>query len=81
MVRRALSDPITWLLVGFAVVISAFAVAMVRDLLASEACIHETQGLLTLCQGGPALLTIVVTALLACAAWCLVGMRAARLPR
>ena len=81
MIRRAISDPISWLLVLLAAVISGAAVGLVRDLIASEACGREAERLLIVCQGGPALLAIIVTVLLALAAWCLVGMRAARLPR
>jgi hypothetical protein len=74
-----MADPISRLLVLLAMVISAMTVAVVRDLLSSEACARETEGLLMLCQGGPAFLRVVVTGMLALVAWCRVGMRATRL--
>lgn len=78
MVRRAMADPISWLLVAIAVILTALAVGSVGATLASESC--GADGTLVLCTGAPDRLLVVVEALLACAAWCLVGMRAARLP-
>ncbi len=82
MLRRAMSDPISWLLVLLAVVVSAVAMANIGAVTAAESCRDGGRMVLTnLCAGGPDRLHVLIEVLLACAAWCLVGMRAARLPR
>lgn len=81
MIRRAMSDPIGWVLVLVGVAVSAVAIAGIGTVTSAEACLEQSQRLLTLCDSGPDRLLVLVESLLACAAWCLVGMRAARRPR
>ena len=82
MIRRGMSDPVSWLLVLVAVVISAVAVSLVATTASAAACGADDRLVLTtLCSGGPDQLWVAVSLLVACASWCLVGMRAARLPR
>lgn len=79
MVRRAMTDPISWLLVAFAVALTALALGSIGATLAAGSC--GADGTLILCEGAPDRLLVLVETLLAGAAWCLVGMRATRRPR
>jgi hypothetical protein len=74
-----MTDPISWLLVALAMILTAMAVGSVGATLAAGAC--GADGTLVLCTGAPDRLLVLVEALLAGAGWCLVGMRAARSPR
>lgn len=81
MIRRAMSDPVSRVLVLVAVAVSAVAIAGIGTVTSAEACLEKSQRLLILCDSGPDRLLVLVESLLACAAWCLVEVRTARLPR
>ena len=78
MVRRAMTDPVAWLLVLVAVVVSAVAIANIGAVTAAEGCANGRLVLAQLCYSGPDRMHVLIEVLLALAAWCLVGMRVAR---
>lgn len=78
VIRRAMHDPVAWLLLLVAVTATVLTLAGVRAVMAADACREESHGLLIICGGGPDPLHLAIGALLTMAAWNLVAMRIAR---